>query len=384
MADKQLQADEAFRRRDLAAAAMFMREHLALHPQDLHAWMKLAAICRAANTPVQSIEAVDRALAIDPLFYLALLMKASLVEGMQQPDAAAELYAAAIFHRPAGDVPHAVQKQLEYGKAYIANRAAGVEDAVRRLATQAGVTGEDANIKAFIDTTYRRRPLYRQEPTHYRWPGLPDTPFFDTYDPPWLAELEGMTEIIQAEFEAAYSDRASGAAPYVSFDQSTPVGPWGALNHSRDWSAIHLIRHGSVNPVAAQFCPSTMDFFTRAGKDRQPDIAGLTPNLMFSILAPHTHIPPHHGVANFRAVLHLPLIVPEPCRFRVGAEERAWQRGKAWVFDDTIEHEAWNDSDLPRVILIADVWRPEITAASRQAIRICLEAMTIASDIGAL
>ena len=76
----------------------------------------------------------------------------------------------------------------------------------------------------------------------------------------------------------------------------------------------------------------------------QPNIPGRSPNAMFSLLAPNTRIPPHHGVANTRLVCHLPLVVPPNCWFRSGAETRRWNVGKAFVFDDTIEHEAANDS----------------------------------------
>ena len=72
---------------------------------------------------------------------------------------------------------------------------------------------------------------------------------------------------------------------------------------------------------------------------------------MFSVLKPKTRIPPHTGAANFRLVVHLPLVLPAGCGFRVGGEQREWRLGEAWVFDDTIEHEAWNDSDQTRIIL---------------------------------
>jgi aspartyl/asparaginyl beta-hydroxylase (cupin superfamily) len=86
---------------------------------------------------------------------------------------------------------------------------------------------------------------------------------------------------------------------------------------------------------------------------------------MFSLLKPRTRIPPHHGVTNVRLVTHLPLIIPAGCGFRVGNDTRQWIPGKAWVFDDTIEHEAWNDSDKLRVVLIFDIWHPHLTAAER-------------------
>jgi aspartyl/asparaginyl beta-hydroxylase (cupin superfamily) len=74
-------------------------------------------------------------------------------------------------------------------------------------------------------------------------------------------------------------------------------------------------------------------------------------------------------VTNTRVTVHLPLIVPPGCRFRVGGETREWEVGKAWVFDDTIEHEAFNDSDEPRVILIFDVWNPQLTQLERDLVR---------------
>lgn len=85
------------------------------------------------------------------------------------------------------------------------------------------------------------------------------------------------------------------------------------------------------------------------------DSPGFAPTAFFSVLSPGAHIPPHTGSTNARAIVHLPLIVPDGCSFRVGNEPRDWKSGKAWVFDDSIEHEAWNRSDKTRVILIFDV-----------------------------
>ena len=99
------------------------------------------------------------------------------------------------------------------------------------------------------------------------------------------------------------------------------------------------------------------------------DVAGHAPTAFFSILKPKTRIPPHTGVSNTRLVVHLPLFVPPGCGFRVGSETREWRPGSAWVFDDTIEHEAWNDSDQPRAILIFDIWNPYLSAAERAIVR---------------
>jgi aspartyl/asparaginyl beta-hydroxylase (cupin superfamily) len=96
---------------------------------------------------------------------------------------------------------------------------------------------------------------------------------------------------------------------------------------------------------------------------------------MFSILKPGAIIPPHTGVTNIRAVVHLPLVVPSNCGFRVGAESREWREGVAWAFDDTIEHEAWNGSAQPRAILIADAWNPHLCEDERILLRLATQAL---------
>jgi aspartyl/asparaginyl beta-hydroxylase (cupin superfamily) len=99
-----------------------------------------------------------------------------------------------------------------------------------------------------------------------------------------------------------------------------------------------------------------------------PDIPLISPSLYFSVLEPNSRIEPHIGITNARIIAHFPLIVPEDCGFRVGGEMRRWEPGKALIFDDMTTHEAWNDSDRIRVVLIADLWRPELSAAERAAV----------------
>jgi aspartyl/asparaginyl beta-hydroxylase (cupin superfamily) len=89
---------------------------------------------------------------------------------------------------------------------------------------------------------------------------------------------------------------------------------------------------------------------------------------MFSMLKPKTRIPPHVGASNARVIVHLPLIVPPGCQYRVGNDIRQWREGHAWVFDDTIEHEAINDSAHLRAILIFDTWNPLLSLEEREMI----------------
>ena len=97
---------------------------------------------------------------------------------------------------------------------------------------------------------------------------------------------------------------------------------------------------------------------------------------LFSQLRPHTHIPPHWGMLNTRLICHIPLIVPPYCRLRVGNDVRDVTAGKAMIFDDSIEHEAWNDSDETRIVLLFEIWRPELDAAERAALTTMFEAIS--------
>ena len=99
----------------------------------------------------------------------------------------------------------------------------------------------------------------------------------------------------------------------------------------------------------------------------------LSPMALYSVLKARTHIPPHWGMLNTRLIVHLPLIVPPDCRLRVGNEIRPVEAGKAMIFDDSIEHEAWNDSDQTRVVLLIEIWRPELSAAECAALTTLFE-----------
>ena len=158
--------------------------------------------------------------------------------------------------------------------------------------------------------------------------------------------------------------------PYVQYADHLPLDQWRELNKNRDWTAIHLLQNGDVVDANASYCPRTLEVLRKCG---QPHVRAASPNAMFSLLAPHTAIPPHVGVNNTRLVCHLPLIVPEGCWFRVGAETRFWKSGEALVFDDTIEHEALNPTDQLRVVFIFDIWHPDLSPLEREAVTALIE-----------
>ena len=171
--------------------------------------------------------------------------------------------------------------------------------------------------------------------------------------------------MIRAEFEALIAAEAAEMVPYIQYPEHASLRQWEELNKNPKWTAIHLLQYGWRIEANARHCPQTMDAIAKMD---QPQVPGASPVAMFSLLAPRTRIPPHKGVANTRLVCHLPLIVPPNCGFRVGATTCGWRVGEAFVFDDTIEHEAWNDSDELRVVLILDLWAPALGAGDRRAV----------------
>jgi len=134
-----------------------------------------------------------------------------------------------------------------------------------------------------------------------------------------------------------------------------------------DWGAYHLWREGRAIRGAIDRCPVTAAALAELPGAELPNRA---PTAFFSILELHTRIPPHSGVTNTRTIVHLPLVVPPGCGFRVGRETRKWVEGQALAFDDTIEHEAWNDGDAARIVLIFDVWNPHLTTTERNLIQL--------------
>ncbi|HEX3632515.1 MAG TPA: aspartyl/asparaginyl beta-hydroxylase domain-containing protein, partial [Casimicrobiaceae bacterium] len=212
---------------------------------------------------------------------------------------------------------------------------------------------------------------YDSQSAIYHYPNLAPVEFFDRALFPWLDPIEAATDQIRDEFLAVLQTE-EGFTPYITYPDEVPQNQFAELNNSPRWSALHLYKLGQLVEENAAKCPATMRALEHAP---QPDQPGRTPAAMFSLLRPRTRIPAHNGVTNSRLVTHLPLIIPEGCRFRVGSDTRQWVPGKAWVFDDTIEHEAWNDSDRLRVVLIFDIWHPDLTPPERAMITAMMAGM---------
>jgi aspartyl/asparaginyl beta-hydroxylase (cupin superfamily) len=374
------EADRAAAAGDPARARALLEQVLAAAPEDLEHWLKLAAMCRTGGDAQGALDAVHRALALEPLDFMALLMRASLLERIGDAQAG-EAYGRALAQRPQGEVAPQVAAALAHGEARHAAFLHAKElrlSAAMEPAEHAATPEEAARIARFRDNGLRKTRPWHSEPTHFHFPGLIEREFHDRSAFPWLAELEEATEIIALELHALMAAERAELVPYIQYADHEPLSQWRPLNHSRDWTAIHLWQNGRRVDANARHCPRTMALLERLP---QPGIAGCSPNAMFSLLAPETRIPPHTGVANTRLVCHLPLVVPEGCWFRVGAETREWRKGEAWVFDDTIEHEAMNPSKALRIVFILDVWHPGLSAAEQHAVKAMMESEGTAAGL---
>ena len=371
------EAMSLLQRGDTRAAMASLDDARERFPGDAEVRLNRAVVQRAQGNLPAALSELDAALAIDPYFFLALLSKGAVLERMGERGAAALVYRDAIkIAPPPGSMPTALQAPLARAREV-------VEDDSRRLADfllQQTAALRDAHRSETLDRVDEclqvlagRKRVYHSEPVQLHVPQLPAIPFFDRTHFPWLPRLEAATEMIRAELLALMDAGMPGFAPYISYPPGAPLNQWAELNDNREWSSLWLWRDGARQEEAIARCPRTAALLAELPMADQP---GFAPTALFSALAPRTRIPPHTGSTNARLLVHLPLILPGAARFRVGNVERSWRMGEAWCFDDSIEHEAWNEADQTRVILIFDIWNPLLSQAERELISALMHART--------
>ncbi|MBP8063056.1 MAG: aspartyl/asparaginyl beta-hydroxylase domain-containing protein, partial [Brevundimonas sp.] len=292
-----------------------------------------------------ALEAADRALAADPRDLAALIAKGDALEGLGDSRAAASFYGSAL--RSAGDgkgLPASVISDLRRAQAAVQAQAQRFEAHLTSNLAGAGFNASTSSDRfaLSLDLMAGRKRLYQQEPRFYLFPGLPQVQFQPRESLPWLAAVEAAASEIRAELDALLAE-SDLFRPYVEPRVDRPNRDAVGMMSNADWSALFLWKDGEEQPEIARRCPRTLAALAEVPLCRVP---GRTPSILFSKLKAGARIPPHHGLINTRLICHLPLIAPPGSRFRVGNDTREWREGKAWAFDDTIEHEAANDSGL--------------------------------------
>ncbi|XP_073187133.1 aspartyl/asparaginyl beta-hydroxylase isoform X2 [Lepidochelys kempii] len=182
--------------------------------------------------------------------------------------------------------------------------------------------------------------------------------------PWWTAKETGYTELVKSLEKTwklirdeGLSVMDKGKGLFLPEDEN--------LREKGDWSQFTLWQQGRKNENACKGVPKTCAFL-----ERFPEATGCRRGqIKYSVMHPGTHVWPHTGPTNCRLRMHLGLVIPkEGCRIRCAKENRTWEEGKVLIFDDSFEHEVWQDADSYRLIFIVDVWHPELTPQQRRTL----------------
>jgi aspartate beta-hydroxylase len=340
-------------------------------------WLTLASALRGLKRADEEMAAIDKALALEPCNYRAMLHKASLQEIQGERRAAAMTYRYVLQSVPAGTLPpSSLRPVFQHAVQFVAANDLELETFLeaRLQGLRARYAREpQPRFDRCLQSLLRKQPVYRPQPSFMYFPRLPAIEFYERSEFPWLDSIEAATDDIRSELINVLQAGSSALEPYIDIPAGSPLNQWRELNRSRRWGVYYLWQEGIAHPDHHARCPRTVKALEAWPRCEVP---GSSPSALFSILDAKTRIPPHTGVTNTRLMVHLPLIVPPGCGFRVGAERREWHPGKAFVFDDTFEHDAWNDSDVPRAVLIFDIWSPYMSVAERELVSEASAAMS--------
>ncbi len=347
---------DALRRGDFAAARPHLARATEMLPQGQRPWLPLAQCCRRAGDAPAETRALQALLAEAPRNIVALLLMGERKRDDGDDRGATSFLTAALKQAAVTPPPPQLAPLLDRARGFLAENNARYE---RHLLSAVDLPDADderpTRFRRSLDLLLGRRELHLQQPSMFYFHGLPQRQFYEREEFGWAAELEAAAPTIRAELEALGD--ADGFAPYIASDPDRPRPVANPLLDDPSWSAFHIWRGGVLTEQAARL-PRTVAALAQLPI---PRIVDRSPMALFSRLRPGTHIRPHHGMLNTRLICHLPLIVPDGCAMRVGDETRAWHEGELTIFDDSVEHEAWNRGSGTRTVLLFEIWRPEVT-----------------------
>lgn len=356
---------------------LLLSQDAALEParKNIQLWMGLAYACGNSSDDNGALEAVDQALSLEPRSPQALLFKADHLWHCKQEQNAVIFYKSVLqVIQSMESVPPDLAAQAPRAE----QRCRQVDDRqldyLRQELVSMNIDGEkvSARFGQALDINLGQKEFHPQQPSKFFFPELPHIQFFDPGQFEWADTLQAATAVIKQELQQAIAQNLE-FEPYLQETQALPKNTSTQLWGSNDWGALYLWKDGELNQHLAGHFAKTIEIINQLPL---ADIPGGSPNVLFSRLKPDTDIPPHHGFFNTRLICHLPLVVPENCgKLRVGNDSRQWNEGELLIFDDSIEHEAWNHSDKDRIVLIFEIWRPELSAVERDAVRKLIQAI---------
>lgn len=350
---------------DALTAAFSDTTHL---PAQLH-WT-LAQACRRLDDSDGEIAALHRLLALDTRHLGALLAMGDAFDRRGDLRAAESWFRLALRQASVAPPAPALMPLLQQAQT---RSAQAQERFAEHLQAEIKAAGDAMRGSAALDHALAmltgKADLFLQQPTMFYYPGLPQRCFFEREAFAWVPQFEAQADMMRDELLNLTGER-NAFAPYVERSQSRPA-PNNPLLEDDSWGAAYLWRSGEVTSQG-HAAPHTMAALQAVD---MPVIRARSPMALYSRLRPGTHIAPHHGLLNTRLICHLPLVAPDGCALRVGHETRAWRYGELLIFDDSIEHEAWNRGVSDRTILLFEIWRPEIPEHDRIALANLFEAI---------
>jgi aspartyl/asparaginyl beta-hydroxylase (cupin superfamily) len=370
---------QALRAGDPATAIAKFQSIVAAGAADTAVWLALSMAYQAAGDRQSEVTSVTQVLEQDPGNIRANLIKADALVALGRTRAAMGFYARLEVLVPdLAGLPPQIAAELNRAREAHAKLKQGLSDYLLAEVEKAGFhpARSSRRFGDSLDILTGRKQRYVPTPRAYFFPELPAIEFYDRAGFPWLDALEAATDDMCSELMPILEE-GGHFGPYIEVEaekSSHVVASSGKEQVSSidDWTAAYLIRDGKRQTPLAARCPKTL-----AALDGVPleTIEGRAPFVLFSKLTPGAWITPHTGFLNSRLVCHLPLLVPDGCWFRVGNQVRLWERGKALVFDDTIEHEARNQGTGTRVVLIFNIWHPDLTEEERHLVGALLTAV---------
>lgn len=367
----------ALRRGDPTRARALLERAAQIGPQESGVHYGLARAREAGGDLEGALAADIAAVRLEPAYALARLHLAHGLERKGEIQRALAHFTRAINDAQAGgrwlDAPstpaalrplveHAVNVVRQGQRAYYQQL---LEPLIAKYG-RAALERVSAALRVYLGEQPAAHSDSRQRPSFFYIPGLPASAYFDRRLFAWLPEYEVHYRRIREELESLLEADAAGAARERVFHTSELEAAnlrGGAVAPS--WDGYYFYRYGERRADNCAACPGTARALDGLPLIRVREHG---PEVLFSVFTAGTHLLPHRGVTNARAVTHLPLVVPADCALRVGGETHEWREGRVVVFDDTYEHEAWNRSDRVRVVLIADIWNPHLTEAERAAV----------------
>lgn len=369
------------RRGDTAEAIAALRECVHRQPENAEYHASLGMLLLGDGQPEPAWRAFELAVAHDAGVPLYRLYAGAAAFTAGDAAAALQSFQALVAAEPAtlsrsyyDDSPPQIRAMLDLAYRLIGRRQAEITDAILAEIATAHPNADLSRLSGCFDilvgsAQFEGPPL--QRPERLKFPNLAAKPWFERQEFSFLRAIEEMTHAIRTEYQDALGKDASLARPYFEAAAEGRVDDsLGRLVGSEGWQSLHLFKFGPVAENVERF-PKTVGILEAAPLAR----AGTYfPEVVFSVLNAGASIPPHCGLSNARLAVHLPLLVPPSgCSITVGGETRSWREGECLIFDDSFEHEAHNRSELPRAVLIFEIWHPDLTPAEIEGLQRLLE-----------